>query len=197
MKQMSVDEFEYGEERLDLSPLSQKHSDYDDDYDQDRYNSYYKNDCRDSYRNELPQNQMIVKADSRIRSDQRSIPRDNFARQDSYSSRKSPQRQNSGRYNSYSRSPLSPALTPSNSISMMRTNTCGGCKRPITDLSRGFEIEVLGTWFHDTCFRCEKCDVVFDERNPFVPWNGGVLCEPDFEVRNRISFSITINHLPF
>ncbi|KND05117.1 uncharacterized protein SPPG_00788 [Spizellomyces punctatus DAOM BR117] len=58
--------------------------------------------------------------------------------------------------------------------------TCGGCNRKITDPSTAFQIDALRKFFHITCFRCYVCNSAFDERNPYIPYEGRAYCEPDF-----------------
>ncbi|KAJ3303589.1 hypothetical protein HDV03_003666 [Kappamyces sp. JEL0829] len=58
---------------------------------------------------------------------------------------------------------------------------CLECKQPIRDPNDGFEIEILGGWFHANCFYCTVCTKTFDDDNPFVPHEGKSYCELHYE----------------
>jgi hypothetical protein len=57
---------------------------------------------------------------------------------------------------------------------------CGTCNLPITSNSDSFEIPVLGKHYHADCFSCKSCGVLFDDMNPYVPFEGDAFCERCF-----------------
>jgi hypothetical protein len=58
---------------------------------------------------------------------------------------------------------------------------CLNCSKPVYDNEDGFEVEILGGWFHSDCFTCEICRQPFSEELPFVPKDGRAYCEPHYE----------------
>ena len=58
---------------------------------------------------------------------------------------------------------------------------CKKCTRPVYDETDGYEVPVLGGWFHPNCFTCSHCECSFDEDRPFVPHNGKAYCEQHYE----------------
>lgn len=60
---------------------------------------------------------------------------------------------------------------------------CLECRKDILDVSEAFEIESMGGWFHAKCFRCLDCGCSFGDDRPFVPHEGEVYCERDYQAK--------------
>ena len=58
---------------------------------------------------------------------------------------------------------------------------CSGCSKAIIDLRFAFYIDILGKWYHQSCFKCKICTREFSDALPYVPHNGDAVCEPDYE----------------
>jgi LIM domain len=200
MKSLNVDEFEYGEDSI-----GQVDSHDEDDYFSDRYDDYQERgrdyadnndrqryDNNDSFGRRPPPRQPDLQPiqtrrdmpSSSSQNSTRSTSRNNTSNPRPTQERKLSNSRTNPQYsqsNPRSRNPSSSSRNPSLS-SPRPMHTCAGCQRPITDLSTSFEIEILSSWYHSSCFRCSTCDCLFTDHNPYVPHRGKVYCEKDFEI---------------
>ncbi|KAI9206429.1 uncharacterized protein BJ171DRAFT_422116 [Polychytrium aggregatum] len=100
------------------------------------------------------------------------------------------------------RDPLhGPARQSISDRSSIFIRTCAGCQEPIYDWSSAFEINVankchimVGKCFHSQCFRCHTCKLLFDNNNPWIPFNNEVYCETHYhQVQPNSCYSCKLN----